>query len=98
MDPLLFPIVNALAPILATLAIGGTVVGFYWVGKHYKLREKEIELEAELHGKRIEAQLRSMEVRLAAVENGILSRSALTGAGERASLIEPPPQLPEKVR
>jgi hypothetical protein len=98
MDPILFPIVNSLAPILATLAVGGSVVGFYWVGKHYRLREKEIELEAELHGKRIEAQLRAMEVRLAAVENGILSRSALTGTSERASLIEPPPQLPAKVR
>jgi hypothetical protein len=89
MDPILFPIVNSLAPILATLAVGGSVVGFYWVGKHYRLREKEIELEAEL---------RAMEVRLAAVENGILSRSALTGTSERGSLIEPPPQLPAKVR
>jgi hypothetical protein len=98
MDPILFPIVHALAPVLVTLALSGSVVGFYWVGKHYKLREKELELEAELHGKRIEAELRAMEVRLAAVENSILGRSALTGTGERASLIEPRPQLPAKVR
>jgi hypothetical protein len=98
MDPALFPIVNALAPVLASLAFCGSVVGFYWVGKHYKLREKEIELEAELHGKRIEAELRATEVRLAAVENSILGRSSLTGPGERASLIEAPPQLPTKVR
>jgi hypothetical protein len=80
MDPLLFPIVNSLAPIFATLAIGGTVVGFFWVGKHYKLREKEIELEAQLHGKQIEAQVRAMEIRLAAMENAFLPRSPVVNA------------------
>jgi hypothetical protein len=98
MDPILFPLANALAPLLALIAVCGSVVGFYWVGKHYKLRQREIELEAELHGKRIEAQLRAMEVRMAAVENAILGRPPLGTAGERAALLEPPPALPDKVR
>jgi hypothetical protein len=105
MDPILFPIVNSLAPILATLAVGGSVVGFYWVGKHYRLREKEIELEAELHGKRIEAQLRAMEVRLAAggerhpqpigvdrhQRTRVFDRAASAASGEGALILEASP-------
>src|SRR5262249_1421905 len=63
--------------------------------KHFKLRHRELELEAELHGKQTQARLSAIEARLGSLETAIGALARLPPASslpqERLSLLEPPP-------
>jgi hypothetical protein len=89
-----------LAPIFAIIFTFGMPVAVVWTIKHFKLKHRELDLEAELHGKELDLRLRSLEARQAAVE------SALTAIGarplpapveQRMSLLEGPASSEEAV-
>jgi hypothetical protein len=93
MDPAsLAVLMNALAPVLGALVCLGAPVAIVFTVKHFKLRQRELELDAELHGKQTQARLQAIETRLAALEStlGASGRGAAT-LQDRLSLLEPPP-------
>jgi hypothetical protein len=85
MDPALAKVLaHALIPIVSCLVVFGMPVAIVFINKHFKLKNRELELDAELHGKELEMRLRSLEARQAAIE------SALGAIGGR-----PPARLEE---
>jgi hypothetical protein len=98
MDPLAMQyLAKYLVPLVAILSVFGMPVALLWILKHFKLRHRELDLEAQLHGRELEMRLRAMEARQAAIE------TALTAIGssrpveqkpspveQRVSLLEPP--------
>jgi hypothetical protein len=98
MDPAsLAVLVNAMETILGVLICLGTPVAIVFTVKHFKLRHRELELDAELHGKRTQARLQAIETRLAALETalGAPTRSSLH---DRLALLEPPPTEAAEVK
>ena len=86
-------LVNGLAPVLGALICLGIPAAIVYTVKHFKLRQRELELEAELHGKATQARLAAVEARLGTLESalGALSRGPATASlQERISLLEPP--------
>ena len=81
------------APVLICLILSGSVLGGIFIGKHFKLRAKELELEATLHGREAEARLRALETRQVASEAALSSLIGLAQAQQRfdAQLASPPP-------
>ena len=69
------------------LAIGGVPVALVYLSKHFKLRTRELELEAELHGRDSQARIQAMETRLAAMESALLS---IVQGLRRPELMSPP--------
>jgi hypothetical protein len=94
MDTASFAIlVKALVPILGVLILLGMPVAFVYTLKHFKLRHRELELEAELHGKQTQARLAAIEARLGTLETalGALVRGPAPASLEnRRSLLEAP--------
>jgi hypothetical protein len=87
-------LVNGLVPVLGALVCLGMPVAFVFTLKHFKLRHRELELEAELHGKQTQARLAAIEARLGTLETalGALVHGPVTAALEdRRSLLEGPP-------
>ena len=80
------------APVLICMLLSGSVLGGIFISKHFKLRAKELELEASLHTRDAEARLRAVETRQAATEAAL---SALVGLAQAqrfdAQLASPPP-------
>jgi hypothetical protein len=76
MDP---AILERLIPIVAIIFTFGMPVAIIWTVKYFKLKHRELDLEASLHGKELELRLRTLEARQMAVE------SALTAIGARPS-------------
>src|SRR5947199_253566 len=69
MDPsVAHAISEVLGPFLGVLACGAIPVTLVFLSKHFKLRTKELELEAELHGRDSQARLQAMETRLASLD------------------------------
>ena len=68
------------APVMICLILSGSVLGAIFIGKHFKLRAKELELEATLHSREAEARLRAMETRQAAIETALTSLIGLAQA------------------
>src|SRR5438445_10986095 len=84
---------NALAPVLASLIVFAMPVALVFTVKHFKLRHRELELEAELHGKQTQARLAAIEARLGTLETalGVLARGPVPAAlQDRKSLLEAP--------
>ena len=83
-----------LVPIVAILAVFGMPVAVLWVAKHYKLRNRELDLEAQLHGKELELRLKTLEARQAAIETALTAIGAKSmehaSLEQRVSLLEPP--------
>lgn len=71
------------APVMICLIISASVLGGIFMGKHFKLRAKELELEAHLHTREAEARLRAMETRQAATEAAVTSLIGLAQAQQR---------------
>lgn len=93
MDPsLAHAIQDVLGPFLGVLAVGSIPVALVFIVKHFKLRTREIELEAELHGRDSQARLQALETRLAAMEGAL---GSLVQTLSRRELMQPPdaPQL-----
>ena len=89
MDP---SIVKALAevigPAIAVMAFSAIPIALVYITKHFKLRTRELELEAELHTRDSQARLQAMETRLAALEGALGSLvQAISG---RPELMQPP--------
>ena len=97
MDPsLAHAIQEVLGPFLGVLAVGSIPVALVFISKHFKLRTRELELEAELHGKDSQARLQALETRLSAMEGAL--GSLVQAISRRQELMQPPdaPQLPER--
>lgn len=91
-------VVKALVPVLGALVCLGMPVAFVFTLKHFKLRHRELELEAELHGKQTQTRLAAIEARLGMLETalGALVRGPIPASLEdRNSLLEPPPTKSE---
>ena len=89
---------KALVPIFAVLIVFGMPVVILFTLKHFKLRHRELELEAELHGKQTQLRLQALEARLGAIEAALGALGpARSSAQERTALLEPPPVPRQKV-
>ena len=93
-------LMNGLAPVLGALICLGMPVLIVFTVKHFKLRHRELDLEAELHGKQTQARLAAIEARLGTLETalGALVRLPAPSSplNERLSLLEPPPSSSEE--
>ena len=58
-------------PVLGVLACGAIPVALVFISKHFKLRMRELELEAQLHSRDAQARLQALETRIAAMEAGL---------------------------
>ncbi|HWE22880.1 MAG TPA: hypothetical protein VG496_02970 [Myxococcales bacterium] len=90
MDPTSLTIIaKSLETILGVLICLGAPVAIVFTVKHFKLRHREIELEAELHGKQTQTRLNSIEARLGVIESalGVIARN-------QPALDEHMPRLP----
>ena len=86
-------LIKGLVPILGALICLGMPVVFVFTLKHFKLRHRELELEAELHGRQTQARLTAIEARLGTLETalGALVRGPVPAAlPDRRSLLEAP--------
>ena len=82
-----------LGPIFAILMFSIVPMALVFMTKHFKLRTKEIELEAQLHGREAEARLQILETRQSAVEAALGQLMGSLGAAarlEQPALAEPP--------
>jgi hypothetical protein len=74
MDPTLIKALSEiLGPLLGLLACGAIPITLVFMSKHFKLRTRELELEAELHGRNSQARLQAMETRISAMEGALSS-------------------------
>jgi hypothetical protein len=93
-------LMNGLAPVLACLIAFGIPAVIVYTVKHFKLRHRELELEAELHGKQSQARLAAIEARLGTLETVLGAIARLPAASslpqDRLSLLEPPPAASEE--
>jgi|SRR4051812_12676065 hypothetical protein len=86
-------LMNGLAPVLGALICLGMPAVIVFTVKHFKLRHRELELEAELHGRQTQARLSALEARLGTLETalGALVRSPSPASlQDRMSMLEPP--------
>ncbi|MFL5311547.1 MAG: hypothetical protein ACJ79H_13935 [Myxococcales bacterium] len=84
-------LMKGLAPVLVALISFGLPAFIVYTVKHFKLRHRELELEAELHGKQTQARLAAIEARLGTLETalGALVRGPVPAAlQDRRSLLE----------
>ena len=90
MDPASFSLlVRALEPALGLLALAVGPIGILWILKHHKLRERELEIEAQMLPRRAEARLTAIEARLAAIEQAV-GAPQHRSLEERTTLLEGP--------
>ena len=90
MDPsVVKALAEAIGPVFGVLACGAIPVAIVFLVKHFKLKTRELELEAELHGRDAQARLQAMETRLGALEGALgslvqaMSRRLELSAGEQ---------------
>src|SRR3954469_21795909 len=89
MDPSVAKAISeVLGPFLGVLACGAIPVTLVFLNKHFKLRTRELELEAELHGRDSQARLQAMETRLSAMEGGL--GLLVQTLSRRPELMQPP--------
>ena len=91
-------LVKGLVPVLGALICLGMPVALVFTLKHFKLRHRELELEAELHGRQTQTRLAAIEARLGTLETalGALARGPVPSAlPDRRSLLEAPPSSSE---
>ena len=99
MDPsVIRALAEVIGPVFGVLACGAIPVALVYVFKHFKLRTRELELEAELHGRDSQARLQALETRLLAMEGAL--GSLVQTISRRQDLMQPPdaPQLAEGPR
>src|SRR5437588_9686460 len=93
MDPTVVGIIaKNLAPVLAALFTFAMPVAIVYVVKYFKLKNRELELEAQFHAKDLELRLRMLEARQAATEAalGAIGGHPPTSLQERVSMLEAP--------
>ena len=99
MDPAQLAIIaKALETVLGVLICLGAPVAIIYTVKHFKLRHRELELEAELHGKQTQLRLQALEARMGAIEAAHGASGPARGSvQDRAALLEPPPVPRQKI-
>lgn len=102
MDPAVIKALSEMiGPFVCISAMGAIPIALVFINKHFKLKTRELELEAELHGRDSLARLQAMETRLFAMEGALGSlATALARPQDRPDLMQPPdaPRLPESHR
>jgi hypothetical protein len=96
MDPVIVKALpDIIGPTVAVIVFGAIPVMLVYMTKHFKLRTRELELEAELHGRDSQARLQAMETRLSAMEGAL--GSLVQALSRRPELMQPPdaPQTSE---
>lgn len=96
-DPIIVRgLAEALAPTVAILGISVIPISIVFMSKYFKLRTREMELDAESHGREIEARLRALESRQGSTESMIsaLANGMKGGQESNRSLMEAPPDAP----
>src|SRR5438132_7762352 len=89
MDPVVIrALAEVIGPLGAVLACGAIPVALVYLSKHFKLRTRELELEAELHGRDSQARLQALETRLSAMEGAL--GSLVQTISRRQELVEAP--------
>jgi hypothetical protein len=93
--------IKALMPVLATLIVFGMPVAIVFVNRYFKLKHRELELEADLQAKWTEESRRQLEARVAQLEGtmgAVLQLVAPRGpanvqaqASQLLAVAEPPP-------
>jgi len=85
-----------LGPFLGVLALGAIPITLIFISKHFKLRTRELELEAELHGRDSQARLQALETRVSAMEGAL--GSLVQVISRRQELMQPPeaPQIAQE--
>ncbi|MGZ6143019.1 MAG: hypothetical protein ACXWLM_06755 [Myxococcales bacterium] len=94
MDPAIAHVIEeVLGPLLGVLVCGSIPITLVFIVKHFRLRTRELELEAELHGRDSQARLQALETRLSAMEGAL--GSLVQAISRRNELMQPPdaPQL-----
>jgi hypothetical protein len=81
-----------IGPALAVLVCGAIPVSLVFLTKHFKLRTREIELEAEMHGRESQAKLQALETRLMAMEGAL--GSLVNVISHRPDLMQAPDAPP----
>ena len=87
-------VIENMIPVFAMLALSAIPLGIVFMSKYFKLKTRELELEAALHGQAIDGQLRTLEGRLAANEAAVTSLVNVLTA--QRSLLEAPPVPADK--
>jgi hypothetical protein len=89
-------LVEALAPTIAILGVSIIPISIVFMTKYFKLRTREMELDAESHGRELEARLRALESRQGSTESVISAlANGMTGSRElNRGLMEAPPDAP----
>jgi len=64
-------LMKGLAPVLGVLILLGMPAVIVFTVKHFKLRHRELDLEAELHGRQTQARLTAIEARLGTLETAL---------------------------
>src|SRR5947208_2744111 len=93
MDPAQLSIIaHAAETVLGVLVVLGMPAVIIFTLKHFKLRHRELELEAELHGKQTQARLSSIEARLGVIESalGAIGRNPDLLQDQRRAMLEAP--------
>ena len=83
---------DALIPIVAIIATFGFPVGLVYVWKFFKLKEKELQVDAEVRkvaGAALEQRVQRLESIILALDSDL--RAKLGPAPMRPELMEPPP-------
>jgi hypothetical protein len=92
MDPTVArALAEAIGPFLGVTALGAIPVALVYLTKMFKLRTKELELEAELHGRESVARIQAIETRLSALEGAIGSLTQVLSGPDTAEM----PRLPQ---
>lgn len=97
MDPNVIKALSELVgPAIAMLVVGLVPISIVFMNRYFKLKTREMELDAELHGREMDLRLRAMEARQGAIESGItaLANGMSIGQGraeQSRALMEPPP-------
>ena len=89
MDPsVIRALAEVIGPVFGVLACGAIPITLVFLIKHFKLKTRELELEAELHGRDAQARLQALETRLCAMEGAL--GSLVQAISRRQDLMQPP--------
>lgn len=81
---------EVIGPAIAILVMGAIPVSIVFMNRYFKLRTREMELDAELHSRELDARLHAVESRQGATESAITALANSLSIG-RSSMLEPPP-------
>jgi len=104
MDPVT---IKALIPIVSVLAVFGAPVALVFVSRYFKLKHRELEIDAEIQKKFTEEARRGLEARVTSLESAMQMVLQVVGRGAQqqqaaqaqplsqlAQVAEPPPDRP----